>query len=125
SAVEMRKPMRIIREMARNPIEQHSETGAVTGLDQRGKIGGAAEPAGRREQTGRLISPRAVERMLADRQEFDMGKSQIADIGRQLVGELAIAQPASILRATAPGTQMHLIDRNRSRARVDVRRCAG
>ena len=36
-----------------------------------------AEAAGRREQPDRLIAPRAVERMLADRQQLEVGEAQV------------------------------------------------
>ena len=75
----------------------------MAGVDQGGKIGRTSEPAGRRKQPGHLITPGAVERMLVDRQEFDMGEPHVARIRGQLIGELAIAEPASALvRASAP-----------------------
>ena len=52
--------------------------------------------------------------MLGDRQKFDMGETEIADIGRQLVGELAIGQPAAaFVRSPPPGAEMHFVDRDR------------
>ena len=92
-AVEMAEAVRIVGEMPGHPVEQHAEAFAMAGVDQRGEIRRRAEPAGRREHAGRLIAPGAVERMLADRQEFDMGKAEIAGIGRQLLGQFAIGQP--------------------------------
>jgi hypothetical protein len=38
--------------------------------------------------------------MFADRQELDMGKAEIPDIVRQLLGELAVGQP--LIVAFAP-----------------------
>nr|WP_291608518.1 hypothetical protein [Bradyrhizobium sp.] len=93
-AVEMAEPVRIVGEMAGHPVEQHAKAFGMAGIDQRGEIGRRAEAAGRREQPGRLIAPGAVERMLADRQEFDMGKTHVAGVARQLLGKLAIGQPA-------------------------------
>ena len=57
--------------------------------------------------------------MLADRQEFDMGEAEIARIGRQLLGELAIGQPF-IVALAPPGAEMDLVDRHRRAARVDA-----
>ena len=56
-AVEMGEAMRIVGEMARHPVQQHAEAFAMAGIDQRGKILRRAEPAGGREQAGRLIAP--------------------------------------------------------------------
>ena len=80
-AVEAGKPVRVVGEMAGHPVEQHAEAGAVAGVDQCDEIFRRAEAAGRREQTGRLIAPRAVERMLGDRQEFDVGEAHVGDVG--------------------------------------------
>src|SRR6185437_6312476 len=77
-AVEMAEAMRVVREMPGHPVEQHAEPLAVAGVDQRGKVFRRAEPAGRRVHAGRLIAPRAVERMLVERQELDVGKAEIA-----------------------------------------------
>ena len=71
----------------------HAETFAVAGIDQAREILRRAEAAGGREQAGRLIAPGAVERMLAHRQELDMGEAEVAGIGRKLFGEVAIGQP--------------------------------
>ena len=89
----------------------------MTGVDQRREIRRASEPAGRREQPGRLIAPGAVERMLGDRQEFDMGETEIAHIGRKLVGELAIGQPAAALVRVAAATSRDALRRSRSAPR--------
>ena len=72
-AVEAAEPVRIVGEMSRHPIEQHGEPGAMAGVDQGAKSAGLPKRLVGREQAGRLIAPGAVERMLADRQEFDDG----------------------------------------------------
>ena len=56
-AVEAAEPVRIVREVAGHPVEQHADALAVAGIDQRGKILRRAETAGRRIQAGRLIAP--------------------------------------------------------------------
>ena len=122
-AVELAEPMRIVGEMSRHPVEHDGKAGAMAGIDQGREIGGRAEPAGGREQSGRLVTPGAVEGMLGDRHEFDMREAEIVRIGRQLLGELAIAEPtAALLRSAAPGAQMHLVDRDRRAQRIDARR---
>ena len=56
-AVEMAEAVRIVGKMPGHPVEQHAKAFAMAGVDQRGKILGRAEPAGRRVQAGRLIAP--------------------------------------------------------------------
>ena len=105
--------MGVVGEMSRHPIEDDPQARIVAGIDQRGEVGGTAEAARGREQTSRLVAPRAVEGMLADRQELDMGEAHVARVGRQFLGQLAIAEPtAAFVRPTPPRSQMHLVDRN-------------
>ena len=47
--------------------------------------------------------PGAVKRVLGDRQEFNVREAEIAAISRQLLGQLAVAQPATtFVRPPAP-----------------------
>ena len=101
-AVEVSEPVRIVGEMPRHPVEQHAEALAVAGVDQRGEIRRRAEPAGRREQPGRLIAPRAVERMLRHRHQLDVGEAQVGGIGRKLFRQLAVGEPAAAFVGLSP-----------------------
>ena len=116
-AVEAAEPVRIVGEMPGHPVQDDGEPGAVAGIDQGGEIGRGAEAAGRREQAGRLIAPGAVERMLADRQEFDVGEAHVAHIGRQLLRQLAVGEPAAALVAAAGATSRDALRRSRSARR--------
>src|SRR6266436_3697013 len=73
-AVEAREAVRIVREMARHPIEDHADIGAVTGIDKLRKVLRRAVAGGRRELGERLIAPRAAEWMFHDREQFHMGE---------------------------------------------------
>ena len=121
-SVETAESMRIVGEMPGNPIEDDGEALAVACIDQGGKIGRSAEAAGGSEQSGGLIAPGSVERMLADRQEFDMGESQVACIGGQFLRQLAVGQPTAVLCEIAGATtQMHFVDRYRCAQGIDAR----
>src|SRR5262249_4718884 len=74
AAVEFGKAVRIVGEMPRHPVEQNADPGLMASVDEELKIAWAAEPAGWCEKSGRLISPRAIERKFGDRQQLDMGK---------------------------------------------------
>ncbi len=51
--------------------------------------------------------------MLGDRQEFDMGEAEIANISGKLVRQFAVGQPApAFLRAAAPRSKMNFVDRD-------------
>ncbi len=101
-AVKVSEPVRIVGKMPRNPVEQHAKTLAVAGVDQRGEIRRRPEPARWRKQPGRLIAPRAVERMLGHRHQFDMGKAQVGGIGRKLFRQLPIRKPAAAFIGLSP-----------------------
>ena len=64
-------------------------------------------------QTSRwLIAPRAGKRMLADRQQFDMGEAEIAHIRNELIGKPVVIEEAIAFTAP-PGAEMHLVDGDR------------
>ena len=82
-AVEMGEAMRIDREMRGHPVENDAEARRMGAIDEAGEAGRIAEAAGRREQADRLIAPGGVERMLGDRQQFEMGEAEVDGIGDQ------------------------------------------
>src|SRR6266705_1426742 len=110
-AVELTEPVRIVREMPGHPIENDSQAGAMASVHQAGKVGRRAESAGGSEQAGWLVAPGSVERLLADRQEFDVGEAEITRIGRQFLCQLAVAQPpTAFLRPATPRAEMYFIN---------------
>ena len=91
----------------------------MAGVDKRAEIVRRPEAARRREQRNRLIPPRAVERILHDRQHLDMGEAHIGDIRDEFARHFAIGQIASAFRFVAPpGAEMGLVDRDRRLAVV-------
>ena len=81
------------------------------------KTFGLAEARRRRIKPERLVTPGAVERMLADRHQLQMGEPQAGGIGRQLQGQFLPTGKASTL-AEAPGCSMDFIDRQRRLAGI-------
>src|SRR4030088_425941 len=50
-----------------------------------------------------------------------MGEAEVAHIGGQHLGELAVAEPAvALLGLAPPRSEMHLVDRDRRRQRIGV-----
>ena len=74
-SVEKRQAVTVGREVRRHPIEIHTDTVLVQVIDQEHEILRSAVTRGRGEVAGRLVSPRAVEGMLHDRQEFHVSES--------------------------------------------------
>ncbi len=51
--------------------------------------------------------------MFHDGQKFDVRVAELLDVGNQLVGELAVAEPAIVFfRNTPPGAEVHFVNRN-------------
>jgi hypothetical protein len=71
-AVEAREAVRILREVARHPVEQHADAGAVTRVDEVLEVVRVAVTAGRREEAGDLVAPRSAVGMFQHRQQLDV-----------------------------------------------------
>ena len=118
-AVEAAEPVLVGREVARHPVQDQADTGLVAAVGEIGEVVGAALAAGRREEADRLIAPGALERVLADRQELQVGEAHLGHVGDERVGELAPGELAvAVLGHAAPGADMALVDRDRLGARV-------
>jgi hypothetical protein len=71
-AVEVSQPVLVAGEVRRDPVENHADALLVQVVDQVLEILRRAVAAAGGEVAGRLISPRPEERMLHDRQQFDV-----------------------------------------------------
>jgi hypothetical protein len=86
--------------------------------------GGRSGGSGRK--AGHLVAPRAVERVLGDGHQLDVGEAHLHDVVGQLRGELPVGErPAGRPRASLPGAEVHLVDRQRPVEPVPPRRGAG
>src|SRR5690606_9870579 len=71
---------------------------------------GAVAGGGRKVPRG-LVTPGAVERMLHDGQELDVGKAGAKDVLGQERGQLAVGQRAvALLGHPPPGAEVDLVD---------------
>ncbi len=111
-AVEARQAVLVGGEMRRRPVEDDAETRRMGAVDEAGESGRLAEAARRSEEADRLVAPGLVERMLADRQQLDMGVAHVGDIRDELVGELVVGEERSVEMAP-PRAEMDLVDRHR------------
>ena len=67
-AVEPGERVRVLREVARYPIEDHADVVRVALVDELHQVGGRAEARGRRVEVGDLIAPGRLVGVLGDRQ---------------------------------------------------------
>ncbi len=105
----------VLREVRRHPVHDHADARPVAGVDEVPEVVRAAEPRGRRVEAGDLVAPGAVEGVLGDRHQLDVGEPEVLDVRREFLGELPVAQPRP------PGRQMHLVHRERRLVHRPVR----
>ena len=99
-AIEIRQAMRIAREVRRHPIEQDANAGLVQDVDERPEVVRRSEATGGRIVADGLVTPGWIERMLADRQQLDVGVAHHLAVVRELVAQIDVGQePVGVGRA--------------------------
>jgi hypothetical protein len=127
-AVEEAEAVLVGREVRRDPVEQDADAFLVKMVDECHQLLGIAVARGRREVAGRLVTPRAVERMLGQRHQLDVREAEPLDVLGQLGRDLAVRQRAvAVLDDATPRAEVHLVDRDRRGriARLRARRHPG
>ncbi len=71
-------------EMRRHPVEDHADAALVQVVDEPGEILGRAVAVGRGEEARHLVAPGAVEGVLGDGHQLDVGEAHL----RRVVGQL-------------------------------------
>ena len=99
-AVKIAQARLVFRKVRRNPIQNDSDSVLMEVVHQKHEVRGRSEAAGRCEVANRLVTPRTIERVLGDREEFDMRKTRVVHIVGELNGYLPICEPAVGLLGT-------------------------
>ncbi len=101
--IKAREPVRVLREVRGDPVEQYAHTALVHVIDEILEVLGRPIPTRGGEVPGDLVPPGAIERMLHHGHQLDVREPHIQHIVRELVGELAVAKRAiALLRDAAP-----------------------
>ena len=93
-AVEQPQAVAVAGEVGRHPIENHADAGLVQQVDEIHEVLRRAVAAGGRIMAQRLIAPTGRQRVLVDRQQLDVRVAHLRAVLGQLVGQVAVAQPA-------------------------------
>ena len=93
-SIEEGKPVGILREVARHPIEDHTDALGMAAVHEGAELIRATEAAGGRVPAGHLITPGAIKGMLGDRHQFDVGETPRLHVGDHLVGQFGIGEQA-------------------------------
>ena len=100
--------------MAGHPVEDHAHARLMAAVHEIPELIRVSKARSRREITRDLIAPRPRERMLRDRQQFEMRVAHLDDVRQQRVREFAVAEKAvALLRPALPRAEMHLVDAHR------------
>ncbi len=117
-AVEPGETVLVDRKMRGHPVDQHAHPRPVRAVDEAGESLDVAEAGRRGIEAGRLVAPARVVRVLADRQELDMGEAHLDDIGDQPRGHLVPGQEPAVI-VSLPRAGMNLVDRDRFPPRIN------
>ena len=111
-AIEPGECVRILREVAGDPVEDHADAVGVALVDELHEVFGRAEARRRRVEVGDLIAPGRLVRMFRDRQQLDVGETERPDVGHQLRRQFAIGERA-VVGAAHPRAEMDLVNGER------------
>lgn len=101
-AVEQAEPVWLLGEMVRDPVGHHTDPRTVAGVYQVAEVIGRAKTAGGRIEGRRQVAEGVVIGMLGNRQQGDVGETEVRNILHKLVGQLAVGEIAVILLGLAP-----------------------
>ena len=118
-SVKHEQSMRIGRESGSRPIQNDTDTRLMTAIHQIHQVMRRTVPAGCGEKAQRLISPRAVIRMLQKRQQFQMGIPHLAQIRNQSICNDAIIKKRTVFRCL-PRPKMYFINIHRFRCNLSA-----
>ena len=109
-AVEEGQAVGVLGEVRGHPVQDDADVVLVAVVHEVHEVIGVAEAAGGRKVAGGLVAPRAVERVLGDGQQLDVGVVHLQRVLDQLVGQIPVVEKAVVLGHAPPTAQMHLVD---------------
>src|ERR1700730_4883248 len=84
-AVEFGESVSVTREVCGGPVEEDAQSGVMAAVDKLHEISGRAVTAGGGEVTDGLIAPGAVEGVLHDGQQLDVGVTKLFHVRNELI----------------------------------------
>jgi hypothetical protein len=118
-AVEEGEAVGVPRKVGRDPVQDDADAVPVEAVDEVHEVLRRAVAARRGEVAEDLVAPGAVERVLRDGHELDVGVAHVAHVGSEPLGELAVPEEAmALLGHPHPGAEVHLVDGDRAVRRL-------
>src|SRR5713101_2228103 len=113
SAIKEGEAMAVGREVRWDPVENDRDVVLVQIVDEVHEILRRAVTRRRSEVTRGLIAPGTIERMLHDREQFDVCESELIYVVGETGRDLAISKRTVVLFGDAhPGAEVNLVDRD-------------
>ncbi len=109
----------VLGEVGRYPVQEYADVLLVAGIDEMTQVVWTAEAGGGGIITGDLVTPGFIQRVLHDRQQFDMRVAQLLDIGYQFFCHFQPGIETAVFMLT-PGTGMQFVDGDRASLPVPV-----
>ena len=98
AAVEVGQALGVGAEAAAHPVEDHADAGLVAGIDEVHELARVAVAGRGGVVAGGLVAPGAVERVLVDGHDLDVGVAHLLDVLDELVGEVVVGVHDAALR---------------------------
>ena len=112
-AVEFIKAVLVLREVGRDPVEQHADAGLVALVHKAHELLRLAVAERRSIVARDLIAPRRLIGIFGQRHELDVGVAHVLQVGHELICQLVVGIEAAA-RLAPPRAEVHLIDVHRA-----------
>ena len=112
-AVEFVKPVLVLGEMGRHPVQNHADARLMQRVHQLHQLLRRAVAGGGGVVVGHLIAPAGVEGVLRQRHEFHMGIAHVFQVFRQNRGNFRVGVHRAVLLAP-PGAEVHFVNVHRA-----------
>ena len=107
-SVKMAQSLLILAEVPRHPVHDDADAIRMGGIDEVAEIVGRAVAARHGEVARRLIPPRPIVGVLAERHELNVGIVHLLDIADELIRHIAVGEILTVQRAP-PRARVHLV----------------
>ena len=108
-AVELVKPVRVLREMGGHPVQDHADTCLMHFIHEIHEIVRRAESGGNAEIPGDLIAPGTVERVLHHGHQLNVRVVHLGKIRGERIRQIAVGIGRAVV-VQPPGARLHLVD---------------
>ena len=120
-AVEAVQAVGVTGEVRGHPVQNDADAALVQVVDEELEVFGAAVAGGGGEVADGLVAPRAIERVLGDGHQLDVGEAHRLHVVGQFGGDVAVVQEAlRVVAGAHPRAQVAFVDGNGGVQRISL-----